>query len=299
MSAENLKIPILFIIFNRPDTTRRVFDMIKKVKPEKLYLAADGPRDRIGEEKLCQKTRKITERINWNCKVKRLFSKKNLGSSFGPFCAMDWFFKNEEKGIILEDDCLPDISFFEFCQDLLEKYKNDKRIMMISGDNFQDGKVFGDGSYYFSKIPSTWGWATWRRAWKYYDYNLSSYPNFRKMNLIKTVFKKWIIQNYWLKVFDDLLKDGDNWDYKWSYTLFHQNGLCIIPNKNLVSNIGFGSNATHTTNKESKFFNMKLNRIDKIVHPKFILPSEQADLYIMKNHHYCSFLSLLLNKIKG
>ena len=156
---------VLFIIFNRPETTQRVFDAIRLAKPTRLYIAADGPREnKTGEKELCEQARKIAQNVDWDCEVKTLFQKENLGCGKAVSHAISWFFENEDMGIILEDDCLPHQSFFKYCEELLEKYKNNDRIGIISGNNFQKKRKIGSFSYYFSDIVNIWGWATWARS---------------------------------------------------------------------------------------------------------------------------------------
>jgi hypothetical protein len=190
MANSNFDTPILFLIFNRPDTTQKVFNEIRKIKPRQLFVAADGPREDHPEDKeKCEQTRKIIDQVDWDCEVKTLFRDKNLGCKHAVSGAINWFFKNVEQGIILEDDCLPDQSFFGFCQELLNKYKNNKQIFNISGNNFQDGMWRGDGSYYFSKYFHCWGWATWADRWQnYFDIKMKNYPKFKEEKRIKELF---------------------------------------------------------------------------------------------------------------
>ena len=165
---------VLFMVFNRPNTTSKVFEEIKKARPPRLYVAADGPRkDKDGEEKKVLKVREIATAVDWPCEVKTLFREKNLGCKSQTSSAITWFFKNEEQGIILEDDSLPHIDFFYFCEFLLDYYHDNKKILTIAGCNFQDGNKRGDASYYFSKYFQCWGWAGWRRSWSYYDGEIS------------------------------------------------------------------------------------------------------------------------------
>lgn len=293
----NFNTPILFLIFNRPDTTTKVFAEIKKIKPKYLFIAADGPREnQKGEKEKCEEVRKIVlNNIDWDCEVKTLFREKKLGCKYAVSSAIDWFFKNKEQGIILEDDCLPDLSFFGFCEELLEKYKNNKKIMMISGNNFQFGIKRGDGDYYFSKYNHIWGWATWRRAWLKYDLKMLSYPNFKKDEKIKSIWSNKKIQNYWLYIFDEVYNNKiDTWDYQWTYAIWNNNGLCILPNINLVSNIGFGKEAIHTKTYH-KFSNIKTGEIKNISHPEFLDQDVAADEYFNKNFN---LINRILNKIK-
>ena len=218
--------PILFLIFNRPDTTKQVFESIRKARPNKLYLAADGPRaSKLGEVDLCMQTRNIVSQIDWDCEIKTLFRDENLGCKIAVSSAIDWFFENEEQGIILEDDCLPHESFYGFCETLLNYYKNDGRVFHISGNNFQDGIIRGDGSFYFSKYNHIWGWATWKRAWKMYDVNLK-FENEKEIEVfIKRNFEAKKEQLFWTKLYKNFIKSAiDTWDYQWTYAIWKNNG---------------------------------------------------------------------------
>jgi len=275
---------VLFIIFNRPDTTQLVFEEIRKAKPAKLFIAADGPRlNREGDVQKCSKTRKIVEQVDWPCEVKTLFQPENLGCKRAVSSAIDWFFEHVEEGIILEDDCLPHPSFFSFCETLLEKYRTDERVMMISGDNFQNGVERGDGSYYFSRLSHIWGWATWKRAWQFYDVTMLSFPAFKQQNRIADIFENKDIQNYWINIFDKVYEDQiDTWDYQWTYAVMCQNGLSIMPNKNLISNIGCGNaDATHTIEINHHLANLKTEALNTLIHPTFVLADKAADLYTL------------------
>lgn len=295
-----LNTPILFIIFNRPDTTRRVFDEIRKIKPQSLYIAADGPRiGRVGEAELCAETRKIVSNIDWPCEVSNNFSETNFGCKIGVSKAINWFFEKVEAGIILEDDCLPDQSFFLFCQELLEKYRSTDKIKMISGNNFQGGIQRGEASYYFSNFPHIWGWATWRRAWKDYDLSMRSYPQFKSEGKIKNIFTNRKIQRYYLSLFDRLYRNEiDTWDGQWVYSIYEKNGLTIIPNKNLVSNIGFGPNATHTK-AEGILSKIPNGKIEEISHQLKIEADEEADNLTFNKIYYRPLIQKIITKIKN
>lgn len=261
--------PVLFLIFNRPEQTQIVFDRIKSLKPVNLYIAADGPRaDKPGEYDLCQQTRKITSEIDWPCHLKTLFRPENLGCGKAISSALNWFFENVEYGIILEDDCLPDISFFQYCEENLIKYKDDGQIMSIGGNNFQNGIKRGEGSYYFSNYPHQWGWATWRRAWKHYDFDMPDIDTFLRSG-INRIFKSKKEVKYWTKKLMLVINNKINtWDYQWFYTIWKNNGYSITPNCNLVINIGFRNNATHTFLRDSIKENDKLEKMTyPIMHP--------------------------------
>jgi hypothetical protein len=294
------KSPLLFLTFNRFDTTKKVFEVIKQVKPPKLYLASDGARlNKSGEKEIVETVRNfLLNNIDWDCQINTLFRETNLGCGIAVSSAINWFFENEEMGIILEDDCLPSKSFFRFCDELLFKYKDDERIMHISGDNFQDGKQRGDASYYFSKISHIWGWASWRRAWELYDFEMKSLNNFITYKMAKNIWNQNKIQKYWIKQFVKVSSGKiDTWDYQWNYSLIINNGLSILPNINLVENIGFNSEATHTKNS-----NLQLPKANQITfplkHPKIFIPDMEADAYTFSKQYQPNLFNRALNKLK-
>jgi hypothetical protein len=216
--SDGLTTPILLVVFNRPETTKTVVESIRAVRPADLYVVADGPRPDVeGESLRCNAARQVATNIDWDCRVHKLFRDRNLGSGLGVASAIDWFFENVQDGIVLEDDCVPSRSFFRFCEELLGYYRDNPRVMHISGNNFQYGRRRGTASYYFSRYTHTWGWASWRRAWQHYDF--------------------------------DLIPESDRshvWDAQWLLSVEKQRGMAVLPNVNLVTNIGFGPAATHT-----------------------------------------------------
>ena len=292
-----LDTPILFLIFNRPVFTQQVFAEIKKAQPKYLYIAADGPRDnKPGEQDLCNETRKIViENIDWPCHVKTLFRSKNMGCGRAPAEAITWFFNEVEYGIILEDDCLPARSFFKFCEELLDRYKNDNRIVAISGTNLVQYSD-KDSSYFFSVRGGNWGWASWRRCWLKFDYNISEWQNKDVKKKIRSFLKNDNIYNYYSKNFDWYLKNSPNdiWDYQWLFCRLANQGLSIVPSLNQVKNIGFGTNATHTMNSESKLAILERSELafplqsndnvaadmsyDNIIYEEFIKPDLKINL---------------------
>jgi hypothetical protein len=271
--------PILFLIFNRPDVTQTVFDAIRKVKPAYLYVAADGPRaNRPDDLQLCKTTRSIIDQIDWDCKVKTLFRIDNMGCGKAVSEAITWFFDHEEEGIILEDDCLPNESFFYLCGSLLEKYRNEDKVMHIGGSCFQDKTYLNKNSYYFSSYIHIWGWATWKRAWKLYAYSIDPNANSNFFDSLKKRFPDKYEFNFWKKSFEDMAKNAiDTWDIQWSYCIYKNNGLGITPKINLVSNIGFGADATHTLVADPKTAALPLGSIDTIRHPANIHISQRLD----------------------
>ena len=270
--------PVLLLIFNRPDLTKIVFDKIAEVKPNVLFVAADGHRpDREGEYEKCQETRRsVLDNVHWDCEVFTLLREKNLGCKRAVSSAIDWFFSIVDKGIILEDDCLPNISFFNFCTELLAHYEYDNQIMHISGNNFQERNTPKRHSYYFSIYNHIWGWATWRRAWQHYDATMEDYD----ADVVRQVFRYEGEQEYWNKNFTKAaLGQIDTWDYQWTYAIWKNSGLAVLPSINLVSNIGFREDATHTNSKDSIIANLPSWTLTQIVHPEVITVDEEADRY--------------------
>jgi len=241
------KTPVLFLVFNRLNTTRKVFEEIRRARPKQLFIAADGPRS-IEEKKKTDEVRKyILKNIDWKCKVKVLFRDKNLGCKYAVSGAIDWFFKNVEYGIILEDDCLPSQSFFRFCQEMLEKYKDDKRIMHICGTNISSN-LKSKEDYFFATSFNVWGWATWKRAWKKYDLDMKLWPRFKKEGLMRN-FSESVIHTFFNKKGMDKVysKKVNTWDYQWAFSCMVNNSVSIIPRLNLITNIGFDGTGTHTS----------------------------------------------------
>jgi hypothetical protein len=281
-------IPVLFMIFNRPETTKRVFETIRNEKPHRLFVAADGPRsNHPGEAEKCAEARKIATTVDWECEVKTLFREENLGCGTAPAQAITWFFENVEAGIILEDDCLPSHDFYIFCGTLLEHYRHDHRIMEIGGNNFlSDSMSDQDPSYYFSNHNMIWGWATWKRAWQHYDFKMSLYKKVRDSHYMDSCFHSYYELNYFKWVFDKTTDTMDKvtwWDYQWEFMRRINSGLVIVPKKNLVINLGLGINATHTTDPQGAGVNLKLEKMDfPLIHPDFILADIKRDNLFFK-----------------
>jgi len=245
---------VLLIIFNRPKLTERVFEQIRQARPEKIFIAADGPRiNRPGEDKLCEESRKIVTMVDWPCDIKTNFQERNLGCKIHVSTAINWFFENVDDGIILEDDCLPNSSFFKFCNKMLERYRYDMRVMHVSGANLLNSFTDSDASYFFSEISIIWGWATWKRAWNLYDINMSGIMSLSQNKTLPEILKDKRYLNFWTNHFKHIMKKNvDTWDAQWQYSIFSNNGIVITPFLNTVRNIGFGPDATHTVNKISR-----------------------------------------------
>lgn len=281
---DQLETPVALFIFNRPETTGRVLDRIRQVRPKCMFVIADGPRSDRGEEaRLCKLTRDLIGTIDWPCEVKTNFSDVNLGCGRRMSSGISWVFDHTPEAIFLEDDCLPSPGFFEFCSTLLERYRNDGRIGMISGDCFLPSDMECPDSYYFSRYPHIWGWASWRRAWAYYDFALTRYP------LDSTAFTYHFgspeVGQYFRGHCIDI-REGrtDTWDYQITYSFVRNSLLTIIPSRNLVSNIGFGAAATHTHDGASPHANMPAHEPDHpIRHPTSVRPWDEADRYTERN----------------
>lgn len=271
--------PVLFLIFNRPDVTEKVFAQIRKQKPAYLYIAADGPRpDKAGEAAKCRSARQLVlENIDWDCQVKTLLRDTNLGCGKAVYEAINWFFDNVDEGIILEDDCLPDDSFFNFCTELLEKYRDDHRVMHIGGSNFQNRNVAGRSSYYFSNYIHIWGWATWKRAWKNYQFRLPE-DDTELDYLLRQKYRDKFERKFWKDTFYNMAHHPfDTWDIQWVYCIYKMHGMGISPTRNLISNIGFNADATHTHSFDKNSSELPLFSVRNIVHPATVKINKRAD----------------------
>jgi hypothetical protein len=242
-----MKTPVAFLVFNRPDTTERVFEEIRKTQPPKLLVIADGPRsDRPGETEKCSAVRAIIEKVDWDCEVLKNYADGNLGCKQRVSSGLNWVFDTVEEAIVLEDDCLPHPTFFQFCEELLEKYRNDQRIMMISGTNMLEEWKSPIQSYHFSYFGMIWGWASWRRAWNYYDVEIKLWEQPEIKNLISDVLHDEKQFKRIKSALDSIYAGCDTWDFQWFFARVCQSGLSIVPSVNLISNIGFSQDGTHT-----------------------------------------------------
>lgn len=295
--------PVLLLIFNRPEATARVLAAIRESRPPRLYVAADGPRiDRPDEKKSCDLARSNALAVDWPCEVRTLLREKNLGCRHAVEEALDWFFDSEETGIVLEDDCVPCAAFFHFCDQLLEHYRNDQRVFSISGSNFQDGQQRGDGSYYASKHFHCWGWASWRRAWLEYRSNDNN-PMPRELSQGLRRLRdgsRWFAP-YWTQVADMVNKgEFNSWAYRVSLACFSRpvgaEVLHLIPNTNLVENIGFNESATHTRDasilpRPSGILPFPLN------HPQNLSRDREGDRYTDRIHFGIALIPYLRRRL--
>jgi hypothetical protein len=281
MESGRFDIPILFLIFNRPDTTEKVFEKIREIRPMHLYVSSDGARaNRPGELEKCEQARNVLKRIDWECELNVNYSEINFGCKEGVTKGINWFFENVESGIILEDDCVPDLSFFSFCKVMLDKHRNDKRVMHIGGVNFQDSIRRGNNSYYFSRFCHVWGWATWKDRWQKYDVKMSDYNDVKYKEISEIITNDNEIRKYYKRLFDVVKNNKlDTWDFQWVWTVWKNDGVSIIPNVNLVKNIGFGEEATHTVSSSSKLSELSTGSISEISLNDCIEPDAEADGY--------------------
>jgi hypothetical protein len=280
--------PVALLFFNRPDTTARVFAEIAKARPPILLLVADGPRTaRPGEGELCAAARAVVKRVDWDCQVLRDYSDQNLGCRRRVSSGLDWVFDQVEQAIILEDDCLPHPTFFRFCDELLDRYRDDERIMTISGNNHQFGHRPTTESYYFSRYNHIWGWATWRRAWQHYDVDIKLWPRIRDEGWLQDMLGDRHAIRYWTKTLQATFEGRiDTWDFQWILACWLQHGLTAIPCVNLVTNIGFGLAATHTQGV-NRFANLPIEAMHfPLTHPPFMIRNAQSDDYIQKSVFY-------------
>ena len=259
---------VLFLIFNRPDTTARVFSSIRQARPRRLYIAADGPRnDRPGERELCEQAWQVSTAIDWPCEVRTLFRGENLGCRKAVSEGIDWFFEHESEGIILEDDCLPHPTFFFYCQQLLDRYRNFEKVMSISGSCFAR-RFFSRSSYSFTYYADMWGWATWRRAWKHYDPDMKGWPQDRE-KLYQCFSGHSESIEYWSYFFDHVIKGSiDTWDYQWIWTVIQEAGMCVTPHMNFINNIGIRPDATHTNDPSWHIQRRQLQGVGRLRHPR-------------------------------
>jgi hypothetical protein len=282
-----MKTPVILIIFNRPDETQRVFDAVRIARPPKLLVICDGPRNKADEEKI-DESKAIIETVDWECEVIRNYSDTNIGCRSKLSSGLQWAFSIVDRAIVFESDCLPDQTFFKFCDELLEKYKDDEEIMHIGGNFFQqrNDKFTSKDSYYFSSIPHIWGWATWSRAWKYYDPDLIEWPKVKADGTLSKILKDPAVYEYWSTVFDAYYdKKLPSWDGQWTFQCIMRGGLSIIPSVNLVTNIGFGPQAMQTKDAKSIFSNIPLNpMLFPLKHPDTIRVNIQADNFTWRQN---------------
>lgn len=286
-----LKTPVVIVGFGRPQKTQQVFDQIKKVRPEKLFAIFDGPRH-AQDEPQCQAVRNIVDKqVDWPCQVFKQYPPSNLRCKPNMVAGFNWVFENVEEAIILEDDCIPEETFFFYCQELLEKYRYDPRILDISGTNFnvrqKDFKC--EDSYFFSNYGWSWGWATWRRAWQHYDVDIKYWPQIKKDGLLKRVLQsdEWV--NHFECMFDRYYtRTVDAWDGQWYLTHWYKNAYSIVPTHNLIYNIGFAGEVEQSLHRINDPEHIKARIPTQpmpfpLKHPTVIAPNRKADDFVFRH----------------
>ena len=303
MADSIIETPIILILFNRPDTTKQVFEAIRQAKPTKLLIIADGPRqNRLGEAELCAKTRSVVDSVDWDCEVIKNYSEINLGCKQRVSSGLDWAFSLVEEAIVIEDDCLPNSSFFKFCEEMLQMYRHDRRVMMISGTNMLEEWKSASQSYHFSYYGGIWGWASWRRAWQYYDIDMSLWADPQ----IKARIGDILVDNRQYlhsKQAFDASCDGriDAWGYRWRFARLIQSGLSIVPSVNLVSNIGFRQDASRTTSGSSPLAEIPTHHLEfPLKFNQFTAVDRDYDRHIfIKNTKKPHLLTRIKHKLKN
>lgn len=277
--------PIAYIVFNRPDLTERTFAILRNQKPTQLFIIADGPRSgNLTDQERCAAVRAIVEQVDWTCEVYRNYSDFNLGLKRRVSTGLDWVFNQVDRAIILEDDCLAHPDFFNFTNQLLNYYENDERISVITGQNLQYGRLIGNQSYYFSIYPHCWGWATWRRSWKFYRGDILFWSVWSKSSDWRRKIPDHVERSHWGRVFNDVYTDSiDSWAYPWTASLWRYGGLTVTPNVNLVSNIGFGEDATHTKVVNSPLAEIPALPLGELFHPINVERNIEADRWVFDN----------------
>jgi hypothetical protein len=266
--------PVVLLIYRRPELIRRVAERVFAANPPLLLVVADGPRD-TSEQALCDEARNVIREFPWAGEVRWEAAERNLGLRRRVSSGIDWAFSQVERAIILEDDCLPEPSFFTYCEALLERYRDDERVMEIAGSSLTADSVDTDGSYYFSKYYHPWGWATWRRAWSLYDVDIARWPEIKRRGGF--TFDTWVEKRFWSRVFDrSHNREFNTWDYQWLFAMLSHSGMSAVPKTNLVTNIGFGPGGTHYT-AGHRFGNMKPGALPDIVHPDSMIRNAVAD----------------------
>jgi hypothetical protein len=280
MTIRELHTPVAFIVFNRPETTKQVFDEIAKARPPTLLVVADGPRhDHPDEDERCAAVRKIIEGVDWDCDVRINYADTNMGCKRRVASGLDWVFSQVDEAIILEDDCVPDPSFFFFCEELLARYRDDQRVMMIVGTNYMGDRTGYPYSYFFSRYFPIWGWATWKRAWQGYDVEIKAWRRDVGPTQLADLVPNRIALRYIEYGLDMTQRDAlDTWDFQWIFRCVFEHGLAIVPKSNLVTNIG--TVGAHASGRSRTQFQATFPVSNELRHPGFVFPDREYDHFI-------------------
>lgn len=280
-----METPVALLIFNRPEITRTLVEEVIRAQPPQVLVFADGPRpDHPEDAELIAAAKRVIAEAPWNCEVLTNYSETNRGTRYRPATGLDWVFQTVEKAIFFEDDVLPHPSFFNFCDELLEKYQNDERVMMISGNNFMGGRRLTPDSYLFSHYAGIWGWATWRRAWRHYDVELRAWPALRETSFLRDVLANEDEVSFWRQCFDRIVSgETQTWDHQWQFALWAQRGLSIMPAVNLCTNVGFGPAAQHYKEFDPKLAAVRVDEMQFLLrHPAAMVRSREADDFVFR-----------------
>lgn len=273
--------PVAYIVFNRPRQTALTLAAIREQRPSNLFIIADGPRPgHPTDTERCAEVRAIVDHVDWPCEVHRNYAETNLGLKRRVSTGLDWVFGQVDRAIVLEDDCLPHPDFFTFCDTLLDRYAQDERVWVVTGNNFQNGRRRGEASYYFSKYNHCWGWASWRRAWRHYQGDLPFWPDWKDSRDWCKKTADPVERRYWGGIFNRVRAGAiDSWAYPWTGSAWYHGGLTATPNVNLVTNIGFGSDGTHCYAPESQE-GLPVQPLGQITHPAKVVQDRRADRYV-------------------
>jgi hypothetical protein len=277
-----IETPVVLIIFRRPDLTARVLKAIGAVRPRTLLVVADGPRpDRPDDADACAAARAVIDRVDWDCEVVQNYSDVNLGCGRRPATGISWALDRVGEAIILEDDCVPHPTFFQFCEEMLARYRDDERVVHIGGSTYQRRPIPTPYSYAFSQYPSAWGWATWRRAWRHFDASLKLWSELRKTSWLKDIVGDERAVRYWSREFETAFERDGNvsyWDHQWTFACWASKGLSIAPRLNLVSNIGCGPDGTHTLSTDDPIGNVPAQAMTfPLEHPPHVIQNREWD----------------------
>jgi len=280
-----MQTPVALLIFNRPEITRRLVAEIIRAKPPRVLVFADGARpDHPEDAELIRRTKAVISEAPWNCEVLTNYSEVNLGTRYRPATGLDWVFETVERAIFFEDDCLPHPSFFRFCDELLERYQHDERVMMISGNNFTRGPRLSSDSYLFSHYAGIWGWATWRRAWRHYDVEIRQWPALRETRFLHDILGDENEVEFWRMYFDRIVAgETQTWDHQWQFACWAQHGLSIMPALNLCQNVGFGPDAQHNKEFNPKLAEVAVHEMEfPLRHPATMVRSREYDDFVFR-----------------
>lgn len=296
-----MNVPVVFVVFNRPDTTAKVFEAIRKARPSTLFVISDAPRlEKAGEAEQCKAVRKIVDSVDWDCEVLKNYAEVNMGCAKRISSGLDWVFEHCQEAIILEDDCLPDPTFFPFCQTLLERYRHDDRVMSISGQNCQFGQSRTPYSYYFSRYSHCWGWATWQRAWQHFDFDMTLLPEVESRGLLRNILDDDAAVRLWRHILHSTASGQvSSWAFRWTFACWMHGGLSVISDENLISNIGFGNSSTNTANSKSKLSDLPTKALAfPLAHPPYVIRNAIADAFVQRHVYDRPWPRLLRKKVR-